>query len=68
MNAKKSLSTLITAILMLSMVLAITPIAKAAPSISLSPNEGEPGTLVTVSGSGFTAGYTGRAWFDVDGD
>ena len=68
MNAKKSLSTLITAILMLSMVLAITPIAKAVPSISLSPNEGEPGTLVTVRGLGFTPGASGRVWFDVNGN
>jgi hypothetical protein len=38
------------------------------PAISLSPTSGSPGTIVTVSGSGFAAGASGVVWFDIDDD
>jgi hypothetical protein len=39
-----------------------------APTIMLTPPSGGPGTNVTVVGTGFTPGLTGRVWFDTDGD
>ena len=56
------LSALLISILIISLALLITTAesvhAATTPSISLSDSNGPPGTSVTVSGSGFTAGET----------
>jgi hypothetical protein len=39
-----------------------------APSITLTPSSGVPGTAVTVAGGNFTPATTGIVWFDSDGD
>ncbi len=37
-------------------------------SISLSPTSGVPGTVITISGSGFTTNTAGWVWFDINRD
>ena len=40
----------------------------AVLGISLSPTSGAPGTVITISGSGFTPNTAGVVWFDSNGD
>jgi hypothetical protein len=37
-------------------------------AIALSPASGTPGTVITITGSGFTADTAGWVWFDSNGD
>ncbi|MFA4917385.1 MAG: GEVED domain-containing protein, partial [Syntrophales bacterium] len=39
-----------------------------APAITLSPASGAPGTVVTITGSGFNPNTNGIVWFDSDDD
>jgi len=39
-----------------------------AVSLALSPASGAPGTVITITGSGFILNGTGTVWFDNDGD
>jgi hypothetical protein len=39
-----------------------------AVSLALSPASGAPGTVITITGSGFILNGTGTVWFDSDGD
>jgi hypothetical protein len=38
---------------------------EATPAITLTPNTGIPGTLVTVAGTGFALNTAGFVWFDI---
>ncbi|MDP2210543.1 MAG: Ig-like domain-containing protein [Candidatus Aquicultor sp.] len=40
----------------------------AIPRLTLSPTGGSPGTLITITGSGFEANKSGPAWFDTNRD
>jgi hypothetical protein len=51
MQSKKTLSILKIAILTISIVLAVVPMAEATTGLSISPNYGVVGTKVTVSGT-----------------
>jgi hypothetical protein len=42
--------------------------ALAAESIILSPDDGPPGTLITVTGGDFAVSTSGRVWFDSNDD
>lgn len=64
MNTKKSMSILITAVLMLSMVLAAAPMAKAIGAPTLTPNTGYVGTKVKVSGTSTTPGGLIQVYWD----
>lgn len=46
-----------------SAIFTITP-----PAISLNPDSGVSGTVITVTGGGFAASATGNVWFDTDDD
>ena len=47
---------------------AATTFTVPAPSISVSPTSGVSGTVITITGSGFTPNTTGWVWFDSNGD
>ena len=69
MKHNKVFRILALAVVLSLLMLAIpaTP-ALAAVSMTLSPDDGPPGTLIVVTGTGFTASTAGEAWFDSDGD
>jgi hypothetical protein len=48
-------------------VIPATP-ALAAITFTLLPDDGPPGEVITVTGSGFTGSTGGVVWFDIDGD
>ena len=39
-----------------------------SPSVTLSPTSGMPGTVITITGSGFAINTAGVVWFDSNGD
>jgi hypothetical protein len=41
-------------------------LAQSAPTITLDPTEGSPGTAVTIQGSGWVPGDTVFLWFAVN--
>ncbi|MCK4368742.1 MAG: IPT/TIG domain-containing protein [Dehalococcoidales bacterium] len=69
MKHNKVFRILALAVVLSLLMLAIpaTP-ALAAALMTLSPDDGPPGTLIVVTGTGFTASTAGEAWFDSDGD
>jgi hypothetical protein len=46
---------------------ASTSFTVPSPSITLSPTSGVPGTVITITGSGFAISTAGWVWFDSDG-
>jgi hypothetical protein len=54
-HLKKAYVTVIMALLMLSIILAVVPLASAAGAITLTPTTQVPGASVTVDGTGFGA-------------
>ena len=64
MQNRKTLSTLVAAILTLSIILAATPMARAMLALTLTPNQGYVGTKVTVSGTSTTPGGLIQVYWD----
>ncbi|MEM3798383.1 MAG: hypothetical protein QXY74_08150 [Candidatus Bathyarchaeia archaeon] len=64
MQTKKAYTTLIAAILMLSMVLAAIPMASAAVTVALTSSSGNVGDKVTVSGTSTTPGGLIQVYWD----
>jgi len=50
------------------LMLAIPATPALAQSISLTPDDGPPGEVIVVTGSGFANGASGYVWFDSDND
>lgn len=67
LKSKKIVSTAIVSVFVLSILLIAVPLVLAQPTLTLTPNEGPSGTIVTIDGNGFSAG-SHRVWFDRDGD
>jgi hypothetical protein len=65
-KSKKAILCAALVIVSLALVISMALVA-ASSSLSLTPNEGPSGTVVTISGSGFTVG-TYRVYFDRNGD
>ncbi len=70
-KTKKIISIAIISILILSIFfvlpLVFASVPPPSPSLTLEPDEGPSGTIVTITGNGFTSG-TYRVYFDKDGD
>ncbi|MDD5095308.1 MAG: hypothetical protein PHV74_13170, partial [Dehalococcoidia bacterium] len=65
----RSLVTFLVVSFLVTVLTVSTPTGVSAEAaISLSPDFGPAGTVITVSGSGFTASATGYVWFDTDND
>ncbi|MGD9115626.1 MAG: IPT/TIG domain-containing protein [Dehalococcoidia bacterium] len=56
------------AVVLCLLMMAIPATPAMAQTIALSAYNGPPGTVITVSGSGFLPGTAGEVWFDSDGD
>ncbi|MCP8316490.1 MAG: Ig-like domain-containing protein [archaeon] len=65
-NLRKAISIAIISLFILS-VFASVQLALAVPTLTLNPTSGPSGTVVTVTGSGFTAGSY-RVYFDTNGN
>ncbi len=68
---KKILSTAIISLFIISMlsIFATVPLAFASPAtLTLSPTSGPSGTIVTITGSGFTPYTYYRVYFDTNGN
>ncbi len=68
MKHNKLLRILAMATILSLLMLAIPATSALAQTAIVSPDDGPPGTLITVTGSGFTASTPGYVWFDIDGD
>jgi hypothetical protein len=71
MNLKRVLSIGMTSLVLVTLMLGSLPLptlaapAKDVPALSVSPSSGEPGTTVTISGTGFEpGGYAGNVQWD----
>jgi len=62
-NLKKSLVTITFTLLIAGFLLSTIPTASATGSVSVQPREGKPGTLISVSGGGFS----GRVFISFNG-
>jgi len=68
-KSKKIISTTIISLFILS-IFATVPLELAPmppKTLTLDPNEGPSGTVVTITGTGFTAGTSYRVYFDTNG-
>jgi len=68
MKHKRFFRVLAAAVILALLMLAIPITPALAQTISLSVVTGPPGTVITVTGLGFTPSTSATVWFDVDGD
>ena len=66
-NMKKNLPALVIVMLMMSLVL-VAPSFAQSQTLTLNPTSGVPGTVITITGSGFVINTAGRVWFDINRD
>jgi hypothetical protein len=65
---KRPVFNLISILAVISTVWLLIPVEVSAVAISLNISSGKPGTVISVSGSGFSNSTAGYIWFDNDGD
>ena len=58
---------LVVVMLMMSLVL-VAPSFAQGQTLTLNPTSGVPGTVITITGSGFAINTAGRVWFDTNRD
>ena len=68
MKKSKLFRILAMAVILSLLMLAIPAMPALAQTATVSPDNGPPGTVITVSGSGFDVDESGYVWFDIDGD
>ena len=67
-SRRRLISLTVCATLLALLMTYICPCPLLAASLSLDPSSGPPGTVITVTGSGFEAFNFADVWFDSDGD
>jgi hypothetical protein len=65
---KDIVAVLLCVLLLSTSALLVFPTPALAAVLTLSPNKGSFGTVITVTGSGFSADTTGWIWFNTDGN